>query len=361
MKLRLGSWLRLVSLVGIGLLPAHAGAETSPLRLDLRVATLDLRSEPTGGADQKAGPGRSGELNWLQALLRQLIPIEPAAAGRVIPNARLPSGADLRVPLDLSVAIGRLNAKPIRVDDFRAELLVSSTDLVLAPVSARTLGGTLELRFRSRGGRPALRVELSNSLSQLDIAELLRLARSSAAVRGRLSTRVKLAGSGDDLYRWLTSARGELQVLVEHGAMPGELLELWGGHLLGNLLFRSGKRATPVHCLIAVANVADGIMTFENLVLDTPEVLVLGAGTLNLKSEALDMELRPRPKGVTLFTAATPLRIAGTLAKPKIEVVKLALLRKALTLSLAGFTPEGLLGLFEGDNQACRKALTAAK
>jgi hypothetical protein len=98
-------------------------------------------------------------------------------------------------------------------------------------------------------------------------------------------------------------------------------------------------------------------MTLEQKVIDTPDVLVGGAGILDLKTEVLDLERRPRPKGKALFTAATPVRIAGTLAEPQFNVVKLALLRKALELSLAGFTPEGLLGLLEGNNDVCREAL----
>jgi uncharacterized protein involved in outer membrane biogenesis len=166
--------------------------------------------------------------------LHQLIPVAPPTPGRVIPNPRLPAGADLSVPLELSLETGRLNARDFHLDDFDGRVLASETELALAPVRASVLGGRIELKLRSRIRRSALRFSWSQSLDQLDLAQFSPLARSG--VRGRLSSRAHFDGSGGDLYRWLASARGELQVLMEQGAVPGNLIALWGGGLLRNLL-----------------------------------------------------------------------------------------------------------------------------
>ncbi len=352
-------WPGLLTIVTAWLLTAHAGAQPAPVRLKLQVETLEL--DP--GATRVESDGRTGSRDtaWLLALMRQLVPIEGPAAGRVIPNARLPAAQDVVSPLDLTLAIGRLSARSVNLQDVDARLVARPTELVLAPVRANGFGGRLEAELHSQGQRPNLRFRVSNNLSRLDIPTLIRLADAGSGVSGRLSLRAMLEGNGNDLYAWLASARGQAHLLIEEGEIPGGLLDLWGGDLITNLLPRTTQETTRLQCLIAIAKVANGTMTLESLVLDTPEVLVLGSGSLSLKTEALDIELRPRPKHVTLFTAATPVRIAGTLAKPQIEVMKLALLRKALTLTLTGFTPEGLLSLFEGENEACRQALAAAK
>ncbi len=75
------------------------------------------------------------------------------------------------------------------------------------------------------------------------------------------------------------------------------------------------KQMTTVHCGVVAFEARDGRLTSKALVLDTGPVLINGAGTLDLGSEALDFQFRGHPKHVRL-RLRTSLLVRGTLAQP---------------------------------------------
>ena len=70
----------------------------------------------------------------------------------------------------------------------------------------------------------------------------------------------------------------------------------------------------------------DGTFEAQTLILDTEPVLIEGRGTVDLRSESIDLKFRGHPKHVRLRLRA-PLTIQGSLRHPKV-----------------GWLPEGLSG-----------------
>ena len=71
------------------------------------------------------------------------------------------------------------------------------------------------------------------------------------------------------------------------------------------------------------------------LVLDTSTVRVKGSGVIDLRSEEVDLLLRPAPKRPRFFSLATPLVVDGTLSDFRVGVAPGGLLGTAFRLSYA--------------------------
>jgi AsmA protein len=87
-----------------------------------------------------------------------------------------------------------------------------------------------------------------------------------------------------------------------------------------------GDEQIPVRCAVADFTVKNGIMDTNAFVFDTTVVLVEGGGTVNLKTEAMDLKLSPKPKDSSIASLNSPLYVRGTFSKPQVapDVGKLA-------------------------------------
>ena len=75
-------------------------------------------------------------------------------------------------------------------------------------------------------------------------------------------------------------------------------------------------------------------MTADRLVIDTTRIRVRGEGDIDLNSGTLDLVLKPRPKKRGLLSLATPARVTGTLADPKIHLTTSGFAKTIFKLSI---------------------------
>ena len=101
---------------------------------------------------------------------------------------------------------------------------------------------------------------------------------------------------------------GEVSELV----MQMAAINLWG---IARTKLK-GDRQVPIRCVVGDFGVKDGVMQTNALVFDTEVVNVSGSGTINLKTEALDLTLRPQPKEASLASLRAPLYVRGTFSDP---------------------------------------------
>jgi len=139
-------------------------------------------------------------------------------------------------------------------------------------------------------------------------------------IEGPLQGRISLKGRGNSLHDLAANATGTVTAVLPHGAMRSSFAELAGFDLRGLGLMATGNKGdTGIRCGVASFDVKDGTLTSQRLLLDTEPVLITGEGTINLDSEALDLQLTGRPKHPRLRVRA-PLLVRGTLKHPAFSI-----------------------------------------
>ena len=134
--------------------------------------------------------------------------------------------------------------------------------------------------------------------------------------------------------------------------------------------FKKESPFTPVSCIVCGFKIGHGKAETTALVVNSDYMSVVGNGTINLRTEGLDINLKPIPKeGIETGIAGTvnlslgeltrPFELAGTLAHPSlgIDLTQTAI---AAGKALGGFMllgPVGLgaalLGSSSGEKQLC--------
>jgi uncharacterized protein involved in outer membrane biogenesis len=173
---------------------------------------------------------------------------------------------------------------------------------------------------------------------------------------GELNGDAALSGTGNSVAALLGTATGETKLLINDGVISSSLMELAGlnvGNYVVAKLF--GDEEVPINCAAADVNLKDGLATPGLFVFDTENALVNISGSVDFKSEKMDLDITPHSKGLRIISLRSPLYVAGTLKDPKagVKVAPLAARGAGMLVLGAVLTPAaGLLALIVPSNNS---------
>lgn len=270
-----------------------------------------------------------------------------AASPRLLPrkeyDVRKLNAMDARVHLHADdVVAGKwpIDRLAMRLELENGVLRVDPLDVGLA--GGRVVG-SIELDARD----PPIGARLRASLRRVDLEALFPEMQPPNI--GRLNGRVELAGRGNSIAAMLASSDGSVMVGMSRGRVSNLLLELAGLDLAEALRFLVDDDTVPLRCAYGQFDVEDGLMKARSLVFDTTDTVIFGSGSVNLRQEALALEIRPEPKDVSPLSLRGPIEIGGTFKDPAFQPkAKPLLARAAAAAALYAIAPPAaLLALVE--------------
>ncbi|HSO07187.1 MAG TPA: AsmA-like C-terminal region-containing protein, partial [Pelomicrobium sp.] len=252
---------------------------------------------------------------------------EPARGdGRVFPDDPLPVAAlkALEGKVDLHVEKlrladgrtmegvgGRVSFKRGRIDGEDIKLRLDEREL--------------RLRFSgdaSSGRELALNAALSGE--KVPLAALTGLLGMSAAPQGApTDVAVNLTGRGASVRALMASANGDVRMVVGPGRIKNRALDVGADvtELLNALNpARTRDEYSELKCAVLRFPVRNGIATIDNgIAVETAKVRLIGGGTVNLRTEQLELGFRPAANtGFGVGGLARFAKVSGTLADPQI-------------------------------------------
>ena len=137
--------------------------------------------------------------------------------------------------------------------------------------------------------------------------------------------------------------------------------------------FQEKREYTPVNCFVNDIIIKDGLADVK-IVMDTDRTTIIGLGDVNLKTERLDLGIKPTPKkgampadiSFSFGELSQPFRLGGTLAAPHlvIDAGRTALVIGKMAGAIA-LGPIGIAAFFAdisvGKQDACAIALGTAE
>jgi uncharacterized protein involved in outer membrane biogenesis len=294
--------------------------------------------------------------------------------GRVFSNAPFPLEALNKFDADAELAIGRLvlpNRLPLEV--LKARAVLKAGRLELQPVTATAGGGPASGRLvldASRPKAPTLALALDGKgISMERIAAAT--GNAGSVTGGATDVAILLDGPGESLARFVGGANGEVRVVMGPARASGAALDAGGGAITSILdkanPFRRTDPYTDMRCAVVRLPVRDGIATSQrSIAYETAKVNMVMAGTINLRTEGLDLAIRPTVKegiGIGASALSELVRVTGTLSDPSVGIDTLGSARAALSvggailtggLSLLG---EAAFSKVTADQHPCQTAL----
>ncbi len=254
---------------------------------------------------------------------------EPDGDGRMIPDVPLPFEALEAADLNLSMSIDRLvMSEAVAAEEITLDADVKDGKLSFRPRVERLAEGRLEASLSAgRDGAVATKLTTNGVI----LGTLLKgLGMSQAVEGGPVEADLDLRGRGSNLRQLIAQLDGRFKVAIGPGSVETGNLDLLGGDLLSQIIgavdpFTEKRAVQDLNCGVIRATLKSGIAAFEKGIgFQTDKMDILGAGTIDLSTEGLDLGFDSEARsglGVSVAGIVTPLvRVRGTLADPRIGV-----------------------------------------
>jgi hypothetical protein len=351
-----------------GSMDANLAGSRPSISAALSSKKMDLRSL-IGEGGEAAKPGKEA-------------PKPGSKRERMFPNDPLPLDGLRQVDAAVKYRAAQLLLPKLAMNDLSVDLTLKDGHLVVRPLKAVVGGGMLDgfVDLDSEGKVAALTTLIK--IDKLDLGKMLKELQINETVEGNLDVEMDLKGRGASVAGIMGELSGKTVMVMGKGKISNKYLELLSGDLSSNIFTllnpaQKETQQTVVNCFVSGFSIKNGRAETTALVFDTERMSVVGDGEIDLKTEKLNIALKPSPKQTagsgavdkissSLTELAKPFRLAGTLANPSLAVDPTQAVTTASQLA-ASF---GLLGKkgaatapaeASGEGELCAPAIEAAK
>lgn len=284
-----------------------------------------------------------------------------------------------RVDADMKIRDKQVLVPHLALDDITADILLNNGNLTVEPIKFVIGGGSVNGRFNLRSQDKPSSVKVELKIDQIDLGPMLDELGYQRTLGGTLNADIMLAGSGNSLADLMADLNGRIYVGMKDGQVASEYLyvlqDILGTEVLRLINpFKKNETQTKVNCSVNVINIKDGLAECK-LLLDTDQTSIFCVGDVDLRTENLDLKVKPVPKkgygldsvvkiGFSFNALSKPFRLGGTLAHPSLvldtagTVFTLGKLAGAVALG-----PIGITAFFAdvslGKKDTCLEALKA--
>jgi len=297
---------------------------------------------------------------------------------KVFSAAPLPLADLQKMDLDLKYSGKHVLTKSLAFDDITVDILLNNGSLEIKPLKFGIGGGSADGWINVQSAKKPAEFSTSLTINQLGIGAMLDELGYPRNMEGNLDSVIDLEGSGDSIAALMAGLNGDIRIAAKDGKAESRYLELLERYLGSGFLqminpFKQQSQYTPINCFVETIKIDDGKADIKGL-LDTDQTSIFSAGSINLKTESIDLGLKPTPKknalpadiSFSLNQLSQPFRLGGTLAAPHLALdpAQTAFLIGKLAGALA-LGPIGLAALFTdislGNKDACVVALEKAE
>lgn len=294
-------------------------ADLGPLiGLDTGDKSMASKAAPPGGSDAPKRP----------------------ANGKVLPDS--PFRTERWSAMDADVTLdGRriVHGPDLPISDLRTHLRLDGGQLSLQPLDFGLAAGKIASNVALDGRSTPMKGEIAMHARGLKLRELLPRMKTLQDALGEVNADAALSARGNSVAALLGSSNGEARLLMSHGVVSRELMELAGlnvGNYVMVKLF--GDQPVKINCAAIDFGATDGVMRTRMAIVDTDNALIDIGGTVDFAHETNDLDIEPHTKGLRIFSLRSPLYVKGTFAQPDVGVRKgPLLLRGGGAAALAAF------------------------
>jgi uncharacterized protein involved in outer membrane biogenesis len=299
-----------------GKLAADLSGERPKVTADLTAAVLDLQDFQSEAGDAEAageGDADSGATGGDGTA--------SVGDGRyVIPDTPLPLGALKSADATIRLKAGVLRIDPeLELSDITVGVDLAGGNLQITPLQAGYQQSRLEGRIGLDASRETPQLATQFAVDELDFGRILNEQGLTDEVEGTMDIRIDLTGAGGSPRAIASSLNGSTELLNEGGTISNKLLAIIGadvGSVLGPLLGESDT--TALNCIVSRFQVENGLATSRAMVLDTATFSLAGTGTVDLRSEELDLTFDTSSRVPALVSLAIPFKVQGTMKNPQV-------------------------------------------
>lgn len=287
-----------------------------------------------------------------------------AKGGYIFVDDPLPLEQLRHYAMEFRLAIGELVSRNVTMENLNAAGSLRDGELnadieFATPVGARSAS---RIRLKAVGDGAQLRASVNARDLRLNIASGKDAQPEQVPP---ISLSLSVTSSGGSPRALAAGSNGDVLVTIGQGRIDNKLVGRVSGDILAELSaalnpFSKKDSYTTFECGVIQFLVEDGMATLDPMVLQGEKVTILADGTLDLKTEELDIKFNTQPRegiGVSADMFVTPfVALRGTLVNPTVGANKTGALVAAGTGGLSLFL-RGARDRLGGSRDHCEETL----
>ncbi|MET4806282.1 AsmA family protein [Limibacillus sp. MBR-115] len=220
--------------------------------------------------------------------------------------------------MDVKLAVGSfvLDEK-VALEQTQLALGLQDGKLTVTPLKTLFGGGQITVETLLNAAQKNPSFNLGFGAANIDYGRILREQGVYKKMQGTISSNLDLTGAGTSPRAIASSLNGKILIEGGEGVLDDKLLKVLTAGL-GDLqnLFNKDE-SNKLYCILVDFDVENGLATSNAIVIASEVLTVSGAGTIDLRTEKLDLLFDTQTSQASLASLAIPFRVGGTLKNPK--------------------------------------------
>jgi uncharacterized protein involved in outer membrane biogenesis len=280
---------------------------------------------------------------------------ESSSSPYVFTDDPLPLDGLKSADADITLKVGTFKLNDtMAFQNVNLKLGLQNGNLAVAPLTTKFADGAIAANVRLDGSKATPTLAADLNVAGINYGKFLSQQGISNDVSGTLDVAVDLTGAGNSMRGIASTLNGRTSIVGNQGTISNRLLSIISSGLAdiyGPLL--GGDKNVRMNCLVSDFDIKNGLANSKALVVDTSTFTVAGGGTVDLKSEKLNMYVDVNTKTASIASLAVPVNVGGTLKSPSFVPDPLATASAAAKAigSLANISDVGMIGNLLGQNK----------
>jgi AsmA family protein len=274
---------------------------------------------------------------------------------------------------DANVTINaqQIQTSSVALGKTKIVLSLQNGNLSIKPLSTLVAGGSLDgnIGFNASGKTAALVTDIN--IKGLEPSQLPDFKDKFS--NGKTDININVKGNGQSVAAIMAGLNGKLLVKMGPGTFKSSSTDAASSDLFSSIKSTvtsddsGGSGATEIICSVINLSIKDGIATADKgIAVSTKKMNVIGSGTIDLKTEKLNINIDPQARegvGISAGQLAELVSLGGTLSEPKAVPNTKAALKAGLAAGAAVATgglsilAQGLFDKKSADTDPCATAL----
>lgn len=192
--------------------------------------------------------------------------------------------------------------------------------LQLSKLSVNYIGGTVRGDFALNMTKEPGTVSADGRMEKFPLNRLMTELGLRSPISSTVYSSFKIQGSAASQQAFLKSLTGSVTTSLWGGTIPGRMLELSGLSAFTWMVTGNQDNTTKLVCAVLPFRFNNGSASTKSMIVETANVQIVGSGSINFRSGALNLSFLPRAKRRQLVEIVSPFELHGTISSPQLEV-----------------------------------------
>lgn len=225
------------------------------------------------------------------------------------------------VDADIELLVDRISFdENIELHDLSVALKLDDGHLVFRASGAGHKGGSLRTELRVDAHKPVSVLTLGLEANDVNLGFWLTQLGSGIESTGILDASIALNSRGHSSAELRANMKGAFSAVVRDGTMASDYGKAFVKNViqlsLPALLSYSTSPRPGFGCVVIEFEVDEGVAVAKTLALESKDIVVVGQGQIDFRSDAFDLVLSPKPRNPKVLSLSAEVDVTGPLAKP---------------------------------------------